>query len=186
MLKKILLPLIILLVTAVIIFIAFGSKGNKKNNYIKSELTQTQKELPEVGCSAPGFTLKDIKSDEQVLSNYKGKAVLLNFWASWCGPCRSEMPSMDSLYQRMKDRNFEILAVSVDQRDTKRVLDFVSKYKLTFPVLLNPEGNVAIQYRVTALPTSFVIDKKGVIRAKVVGARNWSDPSLVSQIENLL
>jgi cytochrome c biogenesis protein CcmG/thiol:disulfide interchange protein DsbE len=186
MLKKILLPLIILLVAVVIIFVAFGSKGNKKNNRIKPELTQTQKELPEVGYSAPGFTLKDIKSGEQVLSHYKGKAVLLNFWASWCGPCRSEMPSMDSLYQRMKDRNFEILAVSVDQRDTKRVLDFVSKYKLTFPVLLNPEGNVAIQYRVTALPTSFVIDKKGVIRAKVVGARNWSNPSLVSQIENLL
>jgi len=186
MLKKILLPLIILLVAAVIIFIAFRSKGNKKNNHIKPELTQTQKELPEIGYLSPGFTLKDIKSGEQVLSNYKGKAVLLNFWASWCGPCRSEMPSMEILYQRMKDRNFEILAVSVDQRDTKRVLDFVSKYKLTFPILLNPEANVAIQYRVTALPTSFVIDKKGIIRAKVVGARNWSDPNLVSQIENLL
>jgi len=184
--KKILLPLIILIVAGVMIFVAFLSKSDRKNNLIKPEIPQTQKELPEIGYPAPGFTLKDLKYGEQVLSNYKGKVVLLNFWASWCGPCRSEMPSMENLYQRMKDRNFEILAVSVDQTGTKKVSDFVSNYKLTFPILLNPEGNVAIQYRVTALPTSFILDKKGIVRSKLVGARNWTDPNLVSQIENLL
>jgi peroxiredoxin len=142
---------------------------------------------PEVGYMAPGFTLEMMKERRVVnLSDYKGKVVLLNFWASWCFPCREEMPSMQELYQIFKDRDFEILAVNLDKFGEEKVFSFVSNYGLTFPILLDKELKTALSYEVRNIPTTYVIDKNGIIKEKIIGGVRWTQPEFVNKIETLM
>jgi peroxiredoxin len=126
-----------------------------------------------VGGIAPDFELPTLGGNSVKLSAYRGKVVFLNIWATWCPPCRDEMPSMEALYQRLKGRQFEMLAVSIDQKREEIVSPFVSKYGLTFPVLLDPDRKTYELYGLTGIPETFIIDKKGVIIFKVVGPQNW-------------
>ena len=142
---------------------------------------------PEVGYLAPGFTLEMMNQGKAVnLSDYKGKVVLLNFWATWCFPCRKEMPSMQELYQIFKDRNFEILAVNMDKFGKEKVISFVSNYGLTFPILLDKELKTALIYEVRNIPTSYIIDKNGIIKDKIIGGIHWTAPKIVNEIETLM
>ena len=111
--------------------------------------------------------------------------MLLNFWATWCPPCREEMPSMERLYQRYQDRGFTILALSID-RNVAAVPGFVEGFRLTFPIGLDPEAAVAKLYRVRALPTTVLIDRAGQVVAGAAGARNWDSPAAYAVIETLL
>jgi len=105
--------------------------------------------------SAPDFTLNDINGKKVNLSEFKGKAVLLNFWATWCGPCRAEMPSLNNLYNEYKDKDFVVLAVSVDTSE-KPVKSFARELKLTFPILMDKDKAVSFdEYAVLGLPTTF-------------------------------
>jgi len=113
------------------------------------------------------------------LSDYKGKVVFLNIWATWCPPCREEMPSMEKLYQKLKGEDFEILAVSIDVLGARAVAPFMKEYKLSFPALLDPEGTVQRLYGTTAIPESFIIAKDGVIVSKVTGAKDWASPDTI-------
>jgi len=126
-----------------------------------------------VGKMAPDFELPTLGGNSVKLSDHRGKVVFLNIWATWCPPCRDEMPSMEALYQRLKGRQFEMLAVSIDQKREEIVSPFVSKYGLTFPVLLDPDRKTYELYGLTGIPETFIIDKKGVIVFKVVGPQNW-------------
>jgi peroxiredoxin len=128
---------------------------------------------PKVGDPAPDFTLPSLGGNPIHLSNYRGKVVFLNFWATWCPPCREEMPSMESLYQRFKGRDFEMLAVSIDTKGADRVQSFVATYGLTFPVLLDPNKKVYRLYGLTGIPETFVINKTGDIIFKIIGPRDW-------------
>jgi peroxiredoxin len=119
------------------------------------------------------------------LVDYRGKVVLLNFWATWCPPCREEMPSMERLYQRYRDRGFTILALSVD-RNVAAVPGFVEGFRLTFPIGLDLEGAVAKAYRMRALPTTVVIDRAGQVVAGAAGARDWDSPAAHAVVETLL
>jgi thiol-disulfide isomerase/thioredoxin len=119
------------------------------------------------------------------LTDLAGKVVFLNFWATWCGPCRMEMPSMEALYQELKDEGLEILAVDV-QEGKKDVTDFIASYKLTFPAVLDPAGNIAAIYGIEAFPTTYIIDRNGNIITRVVGAVNWTTPELVNAFRTLL
>jgi len=170
-------------VFVILIGFTFISCGEQKDNPSKKKATL---EKPELGFSAPDFVLNDFKNKEYRLSGLKGKVVLLNFWASWCGPCRMEMPSMEAIYQELKDKGFEILAVNLDRGGSEKGKEFVSDYQLTFPVLVDSHGETAQRYRVTALPTSFLLDKDGIIKEKIIGGRNWSEPSLLGKIVTLM
>lgn len=170
-------------VLAILIGVFFLFCGEKKEDPPKKGTTL---ERPQKGFSAPHFILYDLENKEFTLSDFRGKVVLLNFWASWCGPCRMEMPSMETIYKELKDKGFEILAVNLDRGGPEKVKGFVSNYKLTFPILLDSGGKIAIKYRITALPTSFLLDQKGIIREKIVGGRNWTDPLFLGKIETLM
>ncbi len=137
------------------------------------------------GKIAPGFTLKDLDGKKVSLSDYRGKLIFLNFWATWCPPCRREMPSMERLYQRFKDEDFVILAV--DLREGKRVVEkFARKYKLNFPILLDSTGKTGDAYGIRAIPTTYFIDRQGKLIGKAVGARDWASKNAFELIEHLL
>ena len=151
------------------------------------------------GSVAPEFAATTLDGEPVTLSDYAGKVVLLNIWATWCLPCREEMPSMQRLYESMKGQpgaeDFEILAVSIDaplmQRDLSGNLGgdlraFKKEFDLTFPILHDPSGEIRQLYQTTAVPESFVIDKDGVIIKKVAGEQEWDAPVNRELVRRLL
>lgn len=122
-----------------------------------------------VGAPAPDFTLKNLSGEDVTLSKLQGQVVLVNFWATWCAPCRAEMPAIQRRYDALKDQGFTVLAVDDDeaQRD---VAAFAEAYELTFPILLDPGESVVGLYRVLAFPTTFIVDRQGTIQKLHIGA----------------
>lgn len=151
----------------------------KDNNHEIEEIEKYEKlenasELPfglNEGKRAPDFELVDLNGKTVKLSDYLGKPVLLNFWATWCPPCKDEMPHMEKLYKKYEKDGFAILAVNVttSEKDPTHVGQFVDEYKLTFPIPLDEKGAVFHDYAIIGYPTSFFIDSEGVIRRKVMG-----------------
>ena len=129
-----------------------------------------------VGQPAPDVTLSDLSGHTVRLANLKGRVVFLNMWATWCQPCREEMPSMQALYQRMHGPDFEMVAVSADEAGKGVVEEFVREMHLTFPVLLDPDGQAAMRYGVTGFPETFIIDRNGRVVAHELGPREWNSP----------
>ncbi|WP_066047930.1 TlpA disulfide reductase family protein [Robertmurraya korlensis] len=121
---------------------------------------------------SPNFQVMDLNGNIANLSDYRGKKVLLNFWASWCPPCKAEMPHMEELYKEHVDEGIVILALNMTNTENslEDVRNFVEDQKLTFPILLDEEGEVSAKYEILAYPTSYFIDSTGVIRNKVTGA----------------
>ena len=148
------------------------------------------------GEPAPEFLATTLDGQEMSLADYGGKVVLLNIWATWCPPCREEMPSMERLYGRLEGTDFEIVAVSVDAESPGSmgwggniggdVPAFVDEFGLTFPILHDPSGEVAERYQATGLPESFLIGRDGLIYRKVPGGTDWDDDRYVEQIQRLL
>ena len=138
------------------------------------------------GENAPNFTLKNLDGKEISLNQFRGKHVLINFWATWCGPCKIEMPSLEALYERFKDRNFVLLAISNDMFGANIVKPFVKAHKINFPVLLDQRLKVSNAFGVVSLPTTFMIDPQGKIIGALFGAEDWATPSNILYFENLL
>lgn len=134
---------------------------------------------------APSFTLKDFDGNEVSLGDYKGKKILLNFWASWCPPCRAEMPDMEKFYQKYKDEGYTVIAVNMaaTEKNPQDALAFVEENDLTFPVLVDEKGSIKALYNVMSFPTSYFIDSDGVIRNKVIGA--MSEEHMVKEMGKL-
>lgn len=125
---------------------------------------------PQEGFPAPDFTLESLSGEQITLSERQGDPVLINLWASWCGPCRAEMPDIQEVYDEYKDQGFTVLAVNATNQDrVKDVQAFVDEYHLTFPILLDQSGNVSDQYNLRSLPTSFFITPEGTIHKIVIG-----------------
>jgi peroxiredoxin len=141
---------------------------------------------PKVGAAALDFGLLSLRGDTVKLSDYRGKAVFLNIWATWCPPCREEMPAMESLHQRLKGREFKMLAVSIDREGEKVIRPFVAKYGLTFPVLLDPDSKTYRLYGLTGIPETFLIDKNGVILYKIIGPENWMGKEWLDYFDRIL
>jgi len=135
---------------------------------------------------APDFALPDLEGNARRPSDFRGKVVLLNFWATWCPPCRAEMPSMETLYQAYKDQGFEILAVSSDVQGAAIVQPFMEKYRLSFPALLDTTGRVNGMYGVRSIPTSYLLDRQGQVVSRELGARNWANAEARALIASLL
>ncbi|MDA8169689.1 MAG: TlpA disulfide reductase family protein [Nitrospiraceae bacterium] len=135
---------------------------------------------------AYGFSLKGVDGKTYSLSEFRGKVVLLNFWATWCGECVKEIPSLERLEARMKGQAFTVLSVSVD--DSEEALDkFLRKTPLPYPVLRDPERKVAFDlYAVFGLPASFLIDKNGNLVERIYGSRDWDSADTVGLIEGLI
>ena len=136
-------------------------------------------------AAARDFSLSTPEGVSLSLSALKGKVVFLNFWATWCGPCRAEMPSMEALYGRYRDKGLEILAVNCGEGRAE-VLSFMNGNKLSFPAVLDTNGWVNMSYGIQAIPTSFLIDRDGMIVARVVGSIDWDTPKIHTALETLL
>lgn len=130
--------------------------------------------IPQEGQPAPDFELVTLEGETVKLSDYKGKKVILNFWATWCPPCKAEMPHMQEFYEKNKEQGIEILAVNLTNLDNGKtdIKKFVEEYELTFTVPLDEEGGVGMQYQTFTIPTSYIIDTSGVISKKIVGPMN--------------
>ena len=131
------------------------------------------------------FTLSFLNGGSGTLSDYKGKVVILNFWATWCPPCRAEMPSMETLYQRYKDQGLEMLAVNLRENNAV-VRQFIRNGGYTFPVLMDNDGRTGNTYGIEAIPTSFIIDRDGKIIGRLVGSIYWDTPQVFAAFEALL
>jgi peroxiredoxin len=138
-----------------------------------------------IKSKAADFTLKDINGRAVSLSSLRGKVVLLNFWATWCPPCKAEMPSMNRLYNELRPRGFEILGISTDS-SLLYVRDFLSKNRIDFQILFDEGKTVSRQYRVFSMPTTFLIDRNGIIVDKFYGEYDWTDPEVRQKVEKLL
>jgi peroxiredoxin len=143
-------------------------------------------ECPREGCLAPSFTIPDLTGKPVSLSDFRGKVVLLNIWATWCGPCKREIPSLDRLYQMRKDKGLEIVAVSVDRTSVSGVATFVANYQMSFPVLHDNRGEVGQKYWARAIPSSYLLDRNGVIKWTVTGSIEWDEPLVISRIDQIL
>jgi thiol-disulfide isomerase/thioredoxin len=142
-------------------------------------------QTPTAELPAVDFSLKDLSGQEQNLGSYAGKVVFLNFWATWCGPCRAEIPSMEELYLKLGDEGFVIIAVN-SQEAGEQVADFVENIGMSFPVLLDTDGRVGAAYSIRAIPTTYIIDPQGYILGRMVGTRDWSTPEIISLVRDLL
>jgi peroxiredoxin len=151
----------------------------------RGSISKTAKMI-QPGSKVPNFTFPDIHGKEVSLSDQRGKVVLVNVWATWCPPCRREMPSMQRLYEKFKGKNFEILAVSIDSEGRKAVEPFMQKMNLTFPALLDPGETIRPLYGITGVPESFIIDQQGILVEKIIGPINWATPEVFQFIQDLI
>jgi peroxiredoxin len=143
--------------------------------------------LLEPGAAAPDFTAVDLATARPAsLESYRGKVLLLNVWATWCHPCRLEMPSMERLHRRLAGTDFRIVAVSIDRDGAAVVRAFVRELGLTFDVLHDRAATIERLYQTTGVPESFVIDRHGVIVQRIIGGTDWDTPATDALVRRLL
>mgnify|MGYP003575930896 FL=1 len=135
----------------------------------------------------PDIQFENGEGDAISLADFRGKIVLLNIWATWCGPCIVEMPTLEALHREFKDTDLRIVAVSIDQAQTEHAIqEFVTKLGLTFEVVHDPEGDITRDYQVMGYRETFVIGRDGVIRKKVIGAADWNSEGNRALVRQLL
>ncbi|XOF33355.1 MAG: peroxiredoxin family protein [Candidatus Electrothrix sp. YB6] len=138
-----------------------------------------------VGHSAPDFTLKDVLGRTWTLSELKGQVVFVNFWATWCPPCISEMPSMQNLYETLPNDQFKMLAVL--NRDKPANADkFIEDFGIFIPILYDQDNTVGAKYGLTGVPETFIVDKQGIIREKIIGPAEWDSPGAMQMLRQYL
>ena len=141
---------------------------------------------PQQGFLAPDFELKTMEGETVKLSDLRGQAVLVNLWATWCPPCRAEMPSIEKVYNEYKNDGFVVLAVNMTYQDTfANIAPFIEEYRLSFPVLLDETSEVGTTYQLRSLPSSFFIDRDGIIREVVIGGP-MAEALLRTRVEEIL
>lgn len=141
---------------------------------------------PREGFSAPDFTLDLLGGGQVRLSELRGKVVMVNLWASWCPPCRAEMPAIEKVYQAYKDRGLVVLGVNTTFQDSETdAAAFIREFDLTFPIPLDRDGAVSRRYQLRGLPSTFFVDRRGIIRSVVIGGP-MSEALIQSKIEDLL
>ena len=134
--------------------------------------------------SAPGLVLQDMDGREVDIGKLKGRLVIVNFWATWCGPCVAEMPSLQALAQRLGDTKAVVLGVNYHE-STQKVRDFRERVSTRFPLLRDPWQEVSANWKVTSLPTTFIVDAGGVVRYRVLGEVDWVSPAVLQRLRKL-
>lgn len=142
----------------------------------------------EVGDQVPEYSAPDLAGVEIAFADLRGHVVLINIWATWCGPCRVEMPPIQKSYARFKDRGFTVIAVSIDSGPgyQEKVSAFADELGLEFPILLDPEGRISRVMQTIGVPETFVLDREGRIVKRLIGAADWDSPANQTLIEELL
>ena len=135
-----------------------------------------------VGALMPAYTAKLLDGSTFDLANEKGNVVLLNLWATWCGPCRYEIPELEKLHKDLADQKFKVVGVSVDEGDPKEVQSFVTDQKVTYPIVLDPEGRLAALAQTTVLPTSLLVDRQGKVVWVKLGIVDTEDQEMQQAI----
>ena len=142
-----------------------------------------------IGNAAPDFRANPMAAGSvpKTIADYEGEVVLLNIWATWCGPCRIEMPSMQRLEEQLGPKGLKIVAVSVDVAGMENAINtFTEEMKLSFEILHNPAGDIQRIYQTTGVPETFIIGRDGRLRRRVIGADTWDSPANVAYLERLL
>lgn len=146
---------------------------------------QARELKPYTGGATPPLILKDLNGNSHNLSDYRGRVVLVNFWATWCPPCRAEMPSMERLQQKLAHKPFTVLAVDMGESEAA-VRAFLKEIPVSFPILMDKDGAALKRWKVFAFPTSYVVDAQGRIRYALFGALEWDQPDPLRKITELL
>jgi peroxiredoxin len=149
-------------------------------------LNGSQGEPLKVGDKAPDFHLDGAFGGSGDLSDMQGKIVILNFWATWCSPCIEEMPSLEKLYHKFEDDDFEIVAVALDKEGAPVVRQFAQRYKLSFALVVDPHAETQDTYHLMGVPETYVLDKDGVILERILGPKDWNSPETVRKFAGLL
>lgn len=169
--------LVVTLVAVAVLALVFGIVWLQSSKY----------EPPKIGKVAPDFALVDLNDKEVRLSDLRGKVVFLNFWATWCKPCKEEMPSMEVLHKNFEKDGLVVLAVSIDRvTTTKDIPPFIKSMNLSFPVLIDSWGKTDMPYKRMGVPETFIIDQQGVIREIVIGPRDWTRLDSLNVLTGLL
>jgi peroxiredoxin len=134
--------------------------------------------------AATDFTLTDYEGKTHRLSDYRGQVVVLNFWATWCPPCRLEMPSMERAWQQVKGEGIVVLGVNVGE-DEDTIFAFTGSYPVSFPLPMDSDGTVIKSYPVVGLPTTYIISPDGMVTHRAVGSREWDDPALLERLRGM-
>jgi peroxiredoxin len=177
LLKRRILYLLILMLGVVWIFVSADKSGASTAGNIPA---------PQQGFLAPDFELKTPRGEPVKLTDFRGQAVLVNLWATWCPPCREEMQTIEKIYQEYEDKGFTVLAVNMTYQDAPLdVMPFVEEQKLTFPILLDETGEMANAYQLRSLPSSYFIGRDGIINEVVIGGP-MSEALLRTRVEDIL
>lgn len=134
--------------------------------------------------TAIDFRLKGEDGKQYALSQFRGKLVIINFWATWCPPCREEMPSMERAWQKLKNHNIMFLAVNVGETE-EEIFSFTATYPVSFPLLMDRNGSLAKQYPMVGLPTTYIVSPDGKVTHKAVGTREWDHPAVMKQLKQM-
>jgi cytochrome c biogenesis protein CcmG/thiol:disulfide interchange protein DsbE len=167
------------LVVAVVCAVAYGA-----TRYLRHELFPV-----ELGTKAPNFKALTLDSipKEKTLADYRGQVVMINVWATWCLPCRVEMPSIEALQRTYGPKGLKIVAVSIDDPGTEAgIRAFAKQYGLTFEILHDPKGEITDLYDITGYPATFIVGRDGVIRKKLMSATDWNSPEARALVDRLL
>ncbi len=167
-----------LLILAVIVFLGSYSKPEAAD-FLPWKVDRI------IGSKAKDFTIKDLEGNDVSLSSFKGKPIVLNFWATWCPYCRKERAELNELHDKYHEKGLVILSISND-RSAKKVIDYLKKKPARFIVLHDRDEKATAPYEVYALPTNLLIDRNGIVRHKFTGFREWGDPESEKLIEELL
>ncbi len=163
------------------VLLALGLSGGASALAQQVPMIDIDEDSGPVGKTAPSVPLKTLDGNDFRLESLRGKVVVLSFWASWCSPCRGEMPELDAVYASFKDKGVVVVGVNVD-RDARKARAFLSTHPVTFPIVMDPDALLLGKYGVASMPTSYVIDRKGIVRKKTIGYR----PEYIEDLRKLL
>ncbi|MGE6257099.1 peroxiredoxin family protein [Heyndrickxia sporothermodurans] len=173
--SKLFLMIVIVLIAIIIVINILKpsiSSGEKKVKDLPvAESSKKKTNTLDQGVKAPDFELFTLDNTKSKLSDYRGQKIILNFWATWCPPCKAEMPHMEAFYKKNKDKNISLVSVNLTslEKGKSKITSFVKEYGLTFPIMLDESGKIGVEYQAFAIPTSYIIDEKGIITQKIVG-----------------